>query len=291
SFTLRFDKGQTAAAPYVSFPAHGPYNASTRTGLQLRSPEVAKFFNIRLDHWDYPSVQPASVQNRKGMLTHPAWLIAHAHNTATDPIQRGKWVREKLLAGTIPDLPITVDAVIPEDHHKTLRQRLEQKTGQTYCWRCHEQMNPLGLAFEMFDDFGRFRLQESLEHPDNLIEKKPDKAAVHVDLRNVYKTVDIDASGFLSGSGDPKLDGKVVNAIDLIDRLSRSDRVRQSVIRHAFRYFMGRNEMLSDSKTLIEADHAYLKSGGSFDAVIVSLLTSDSFIYRKPVPEVQSTQH
>ena len=291
SFTLRFDKGQTAAAPYVSFPAHGPYNASTRTGLQLRSPEVAKFFNIRLDHWDYPSVQPASVQNRKGMLTHPAWLIAHAHNTATDPIQRGKWVREKLLAGTIPDLPITVDAVIPEDHHQTLRQRLEQKTGQTYCWRCHEQMNPLGLAFEMFDDFGRFRLQESLEHPDNLIEKKPDKAAVHVDLRNVYKTVDIDASGFLSGSGDPKLDGKVVNAIDLIDRLSRSDRVRQSVIRHAFRYFMGRNEMLSDSKTLIEADQAYLKSGGSFDAVIVSLLTSDSFIYRKPVPEVQSTQH
>ena len=291
SFTLRFDKGQTAAAPYVSFPAHGPYNASTRTGLQLRSPEVAKFFNIRLDHWDYPSVQPASVQNRKGMLTHPAWLIAHAHNTATDPIQRGKWVREKLLAGTIPDLPITVDAVIPEDHHKTLRQRLEQKTGQTYCWRCHEQMNPLGLAFEMFDDFGRFRLQESLEHPDNLIEKKPDKAAVHVDLRNVYKTADIDASGFLSGSGDPKLDGEVVNAIDLIDRLSRSDRVRQSVIRHAFRYFMGRNEMLSDSKTLIEADQAYLKSGGSFDAVIVSLLTSDSFIYRKPVPEVQSAQH
>ena len=152
-------------------------------------------------------------------------------------------------------------------------------------------MNPLGLAFEMFDDFGRFRLQESLEHPDNLIEKKPDKAAVHVDLRNVYKTADIDASGFLSGSGDPKLDGEVVNAIDLIDRLSRSDRVRQSVIRHAFRYFMGRNEMLSDSKTLIEADQAYLKSGGSFDAVIVSLLTSDSFMYRKPVPEVQSTQH
>ena len=54
---------------------------------------------------------------------------------------------------------------------------------------------------------------------------------------------------------------------------------------------MGRNEMLSDSKTLIEADQAYLKSGGSFDAVIVSLLTSDSFIYRKPVPEVQSAQH
>jgi hypothetical protein len=39
--------------------------------------------------------------------------------------------------------------------------------------------------------------------------------------------------------------------------------------------------MLSDSKTLIDADQAYVNSRGSFDAVIVSLLTSDSFIYRK----------
>mgnify|MGYP000603146150 CR=1 FL=1 len=32
---------------------------------------------------------------------------------------------------------------------------------------------------------------------------------------------------------------------------------------------------------LIDADNAYVKSGGSFKAVIVSFLTSDSFIYRK----------
>ena len=69
--------------------------------------------------------------------------------------------------------------------------------------------------------------------------------------------------------------------MDLADRLARSERVRQSLIRHAFRYFMGRNEFLSDSKTLMDADHAYVESGGSFDAVIVSLLTSDSFMYRK----------
>jgi hypothetical protein len=41
--------------------------------------------------------------------------------------------------------------------------------------------------------------------------------------------------------------------------------------------------MLSDSKTMIDADQAYVKSGGSFKAVIVSLLTSDSFMYRKEI--------
>jgi hypothetical protein len=73
----------------------------------------------------------------------------------------------------------------------------------------------------------------------------------------------------------------VADAFDLIDRLARSDRVRQSIIRHAFRFFMGRNELPSDSQTLIDADRAYLNSGGSFSAVVVSLLASDSFIYRK----------
>ncbi|MCP4888816.1 MAG: hypothetical protein GY904_19660, partial [Planctomycetaceae bacterium] len=47
----------------------------------------------------------------------------------------------------------------------------------------------------------------------------------------------------------------------------------------------GRNETLSDAKTLQEADKAYLDSNGSFDEVIVSLLTSDSFIDRVRNPK------
>ena len=100
-----------------------------------------------------------------------------------------------------------------------------------------------------------------------------------------YKTLPVDSTGVLDGTGDPKLDGDVKDVKDLMTRLAKSTRVRQSFIRHAFRYFLGRNEMLSDSKTLMDADKAYVKIGGSFDAVIVSLLTSDSFIYRKEFKE------
>ena len=97
----------------------------------------------------------------------------------------------------------------------------------------------------------------------------------------IYKTLPVNPKGVLDGTGDPKLDGDVDDAFDLIDRLAKSDKARQSIIRHAFRFFMGRNETLSDSKTLIDAEKAYLENEGSFDEVIVSLLTSDSFIYRK----------
>jgi len=282
SYAERLGKGQTAAVPFPAFPAHGQTEASTRTGKQMRGPEVAMCFNLDLVNWNFPTTQPAKMEHRKGILTHPAWLIAFAGNTATDPIRRGKWVREKLLAGTIPDVPVTVDAVIPEDHHKTLRQRLDKVTQAEYCWKCHERMNPLGTTFEMYDDFGRFRTEESLEHPDNLVKKMPDKGPPQADLRDIYKTLPVTASGRLDGTGDPDLDGDLRDAIDLTERLAKSTKVRQSIIRHAFRYFLGRNEVLSDSKTLIDADQAYVQSGGSFDAVIVSLLTSDSFLYRKP---------
>ena len=45
-----------------------------------------------------------------------------------DPVRRGRWVREKLLAGRVPTCPITVDAQVPEDHTKTLRARVESVT-------------------------------------------------------------------------------------------------------------------------------------------------------------------
>jgi len=285
SYTFRFANAQKTAAPYdaTGMAYWNKSDASTRTGQQMRGPDVGRFFDIDFSNWDYPTTQPAKIENRKGMLTHPAWLIAHSLNLETDPVRRGKWVREKLLAGTIPDVPITVDAVVPEDHHKTLRQRLDMKTRENYCWNCHKKMNPLGVAFEVYDDFGRYRTQERLEHPDSLIKEAPRERGLHIDGRPVYKTLPVNAKGYLDGTGDKALDGEVNDAIDLAERLAKSTRVRQSIIRHAFRYFMGRNEVLSDSKTMIDADQAYINSDGSFDAVIVSLLTSDSFIYRKAV--------
>jgi len=280
SITARLDKGQQHAAPFDMYRGYG--------SEFMPGENVAKLWGIRKDNWHWSPEQPMKMENRKGILTHPAWLIAFATNTETDPVHRGKFVREKLLAGTISDVPITVDAVIPEDHHKTLRDRLVMATETKSCWHCHERMNPLGYTFECYDDFGRYRIEEYLEYPEHMIEKRPDEAKDRdhlADLRDIYKTLPVDASGQLEGTGNPDLDGELKNAIELADRLSKSRRMRQSIIRHAFRYFLGRNEQLSDSRTLIDAEKAYVESGGSFDEVIVSLLTSDSFIYRKAIAE------
>ncbi|MEE2638983.1 MAG: DUF1588 domain-containing protein [Planctomycetota bacterium] len=268
--------------------AHGyTYNHSTFYNLPP-TPHIFRYNQVLqknfkgLDDeifWDYQVEQPFRIEHRKGLLTHPAWLIAHSGNFHTDPIRRGRWIREKLLAGRVPDIPITVDAQVPEDPHRTFRERVESVTTKAECWKCHRQMNPLGLAFEAYDDFGRYRLDEPLEHAENLISKTKKK-----DGFDLYRTKRVRTDGELKGSGDEGLDGPVDDASDLIDRLARSPRVRQSVIRHVFRFFMGRNEHLSDSSTLREADRAYVESGGSFRALVISLLSSDSFRYRKGTP-------
>jgi mono/diheme cytochrome c family protein len=248
-----------------------------------------KMYNLDWHTWAYQPVQPIKIEHRAGILTHPAWLVSFSQNAHTDPVRRGKWIREKLLAGFIPDVPITVDARVPEDPHKTLRDRFSV-TNQQYCWRCHSRMNPLGYSFESFDDFGRYRTQESLEYPENVLkmghEVAPDVNGVFKKFdMPVYKTAPVQCTSELDGTGDKALDGPIQDVPDLMNRLAKSDRVRQSFIRNVFRYFMGRNETLADSQTLIDADKAYVESGGSFKALMVSILTSDSFIYRKVVKD------
>ncbi|MDB4749596.1 DUF1588 domain-containing protein [Rubripirellula sp.] len=236
------------------------------------SRQYVDFYNLNHATWDYPTRQPFKMPDgqRAGILTHPAWLIAWSGNFDTDPIRRGKWIREHLLADTMPDIPLDVNAVVSEDRSQSLRQRL-QVTREEYCWKCHQKMDPLGLPFEQFDDFGRYREDELV---GELLTIFPER-------HNDALTVPLDTRGGITDSGDPDLDGGIVNVFELVKRLGNSSRVRQSFVRHAFRFWLGRNETLDDSTTLIQADQAYVKHGGSMKAMIASLLSSDSFLYRK----------
>tara|TARA_R110002096_G_scaffold29509_5_gene88959 strand:+ start:23422 stop:26028 length:2607 start_codon:yes stop_codon:yes gene_type:complete len=191
---------------------------------------------------------------RLGILTHPSWLVSHSDAMDNHAIHRGIWIRTRLLGGGIPDVPITVDAMLPDEPGTTLRHRM-RVTQEKYCWTCHQKMDPLGLPFEMYNHAGLFRTTE-LDQP-------------------------VDTSGEIINSGDPALDGPVENALEMILKLSESERVEQVFVRHAFRFWMGRNETLNDAPVLQEAWRSYRESGGSMKALITSLVTSDAFLYRK----------
>ena len=241
--------------------------------------------------WNYEPVQPFKQPvPRAGILTHPAWLVAHSGNFDNDIVRRGKWVREHLLAEVVPELPIGVDAQLSTDKTKTLRERFEMKVYADACWRCHKKMNPLGDPFEMYNDFGQYRNELHYDHEGKIVGSPKELFQIRRQAgldRNAgkpeYETTSkpVNTTGLLDATGDPNLDGNVEDAIDLMRRLGKSERARQSFVRHAFRFWMGRNETLDDSPTLIAADQAYVESDGSFTELLVALLTSDSFLYRK----------
>jgi hypothetical protein len=72
----------------------------------------------------------------------------------------------------------------------------------------------------------------------------------------------------------------VATPLELIGKLADSERVEQVFVRHAFRYFLGRNETLADGPALVAAHRAYREHDGSFKALVLSLVTSDAFLVR-----------
>ena len=225
--------------------------------VELSGPEIfarvgrRSFGGISMEPERMLATVPTS--QRLGILTHPTWLVSHSDAMDNHAIRRGRWIRERLLGGGIPDVPITVDAMLPDEPDSTLRERM-RVTREDYCWTCHKKMDPLGLPFESYNHTGLFRLEE---------QKKP-----------------VDTTGEIIDSGDPSLDGKVADAIEMIQKIARSERAEQVFVRHAFRFWMGRNETLNDAPILQDAHRAYKDNGGSMNALLVSLLTSDAFLYR-----------
>jgi len=67
----------------------------------------------------------------------------------------------------------------------------------------------------------------------------------------------------------------------MIQKLAESKRTEQVFVRHAFRFWMGRNETINDAPVLQAAHKAYRDNDGSINALLTSLLTSVAFLYRQ----------
>ncbi|HND56283.1 MAG TPA: DUF1592 domain-containing protein, partial [Pirellulaceae bacterium] len=69
--------------------------------------------------WSPDQPMTLTADTRIGILMQPSWLVAWSTNFENDPVRRGRWIRERLLGGTVPDLPIGVAAQVPDEKHRT----------------------------------------------------------------------------------------------------------------------------------------------------------------------------
>jgi hypothetical protein len=157
-----------------------------------------------------PAAAPAD--QRRGLLTHPSLMTVLAHPDSSDPIHRGVFVMEELLCETMPDPAPGVPDLPPLRPGLTTRQRLEDHRSKPACAGCHALFDPMGMAFENYDQIGRHR--------------------------KLDQGVAVDSSGEILPGSD--LSGKFDNGFQLIDRISKSGAIRDCMARRWMEYALRR---------------------------------------------------
>jgi hypothetical protein len=102
---------------------------------------------------------------RGGVLTMGGVLTVTSNPTRTSPVKRGKWILENILgsppAPPPPNVPALEDSQSKaEVKAPTQRELLALHRADPKCASCHARMDPLGLAMETFNAFGRVRTNE-----------------------------------------------------------------------------------------------------------------------------------
>ena len=135
------------------------------------------------------------------------------------------------------------------------------------CWKCHRKMNPLGEAFEVMTGAATGPITTLTRTVKSTCGRQP----VRQEAQR-RKTHDTQGRriGEIAFSGDPQIDGKVKDAVET-DAAPRPFGLGSSVLHPAFvPLFHGSQRDADDSKTLIEAEKAYVDNGGSFKALSLS---------------------
>ncbi|HEX2669510.1 MAG TPA: DUF1592 domain-containing protein [Polyangiaceae bacterium] len=194
-----------------------------------------------------------------GILGQASILIGYSRSDSSSPTQRGHLVRSRLLCQDVPMPPAGLDTKFtPMSGLKTTRdQYLQGHAAPDHqpCYGCHKSMDPIGVAFEHYDQFGKYRSTEN--------------------------GVTIDATGTIYGAsdGDIALDG-LTGEHGLQTYLAQSDAVKSCLVRYWSYYAFGSASWSQDKCTYDSIRGEAAKESYSLKSVLNAILSSPRFTAR-----------
>lgn len=175
------------------------------------------------------------LEERRGVFTHPAVVVAMSDASTTAVIYRGKALLNRMLCQDLPPRPAGVEptppAGIPDD--ATTREKLESLEDTSPCDSCHIAMHPFSFAMEQYDGIGRFRTLEN----DQLIDPSGQVA--------------------LPSSPDPV---PFTDIRALIDELADRTEIYDCLVKQGIRYTFGRDESTSDAEDFVRISSTFRES-------------------------------
>jgi len=194
-----------------------------------------------------------------GILGQASILIGYSRSDTSSPTQRGHLVRSRLLCQDVPMPPAGLDTKFnPVSGLKTTREQYLQghaAPDHQPCYGCHQAMDPIGVAFEHYDQFGKYRSTEN--------------------------GVNIYATGTIYGAsdGDIPLDG-LTGPQGLQTYLAQSDAVKSCLVRYWSYYAFGSASWSQDKCTYDSIRHEAAEQSYSLKSVLSAILHSPRFTSR-----------
>lgn len=201
---------------------------------------------------DAGNVDWSNDADRGGFFTTAAFATASSRAGDTSPVTRAVYVREVVLCDPPPAPPPDVPLLEPAEGEST-QDAFERHTADPACAGCHLTLDPIGHGLERYDSIGRLRGE-------------------YADGSKVRLVGTVLVDGELQEFAGGKQLGMLV---------AGSAAAERCVVMHAQRYAMGRHEEDVDACALDRATQAFGESGHAFEAMLIDLVTSDAFRYRR----------
>jgi hypothetical protein len=245
--------GAEAFFDHVLAKQGGTLNALFTSKTVLYNQELGPYYGVT--GTDVFQTLETSEGTTSGLLTLPALLTLQAKPAESSPIHRGRFVREALLCQQLPAPPANIPKPPEVEEGVSTRERLRQHEENPACAGCHQLIDPVGFAFEHYDELGRYRETDGGEP--------------------------VNTQGELILTRD--IDGPVDGVVELGLKLASSAEVRECLARQWFRFALDRFEQDMDAcsmKTLLDRFEA---TGFDLNVLPRAVVATDAFLYRRPL--------
>lgn len=158
---------------------------------------------------------------------------------------------EKLLCqppGSPPEDVPAIEGVENAGEIQTNRDRYAAHSTNSACAGCHNRIDGVGFPFEHFDSLGQWRATDN--------------------------GFPVDATGEIIGTD---VDGPVVNAVDLSQKLSQSRTVHDCFTTQLFRYAFARAEQSADDPAMGFYTEGFWESQGDIPELMFNIASSKAF--------------
>jgi len=149
---------------------------------------MAKYYGAPLPASGHRYSRVPALEGRGGVLTQAAFLLAHSDGEDAHAVNRGVWLRGRLLGDPPRDPPSEVPALNDLDEQNPDAVSLSTKERLSIhrkgiCLDCHADIDSWGIAMESLDAAGKFREKILRLTPDHKIKRRILKVVDETEVR------------------------------------------------------------------------------------------------------------